>query len=210
MMAITQIFPPARNRKKSRDMHPESTCGCTLKEPVCSLWSGIQACRHGEEGKSLAFPSRVFLSVFYECGINALLVFWQPLWAQRTEQLFPRGLFLQLCCYFPFLDQGRLWALMLRQGHPFASLTVPGEEAVIAPREASLPAPDFFLPHLGFADEGAQVCLWVTIQSGHSHLYSSIIKNIIKNILITKIFCCYIRKVLCFAWAWAWVLAGKG
>lgn len=104
---------------------------------------GLQTC---EEGKSLALPSRVFLSVFYECGITALLVFWQPLWAQRIEQLFPRGLFLQLCCYFPFLDQGRLWALVLRQGHPFASPTVPGEEVVIAPREASLPAPDFFTP----------------------------------------------------------------
>lgn len=155
-------------------MHPESTRVCTLRHPVCSLWSGIQVCRHGEQGKSLAFPFRVFLSVFDEVGITAILVFWheiifQPLWAQRTEQLFPRGLFLQLCCYFPFLDQGRRWALVLRQGHPFAALTVPGEEVVSAPREGSLPAPDLFLSHLFFADEGAQVCLWATIHSGHPH-----------------------------------------
>lgn len=130
-------------------MHPESTRVCTLGDPVCSLWLGNQVCRHGEEGKSPVFPFRVFLSVFDECGIPALLVFWheiifQPLWVQRTEQLFPRGLFLQLCCYFPFLDQGRLWALVLRQGHPFTFLTVPGEEVVIAPREGALPDPHLF------------------------------------------------------------------
>lgn len=151
-------------------------CSITLPPgPGCDLWSGIQVCRHRRgEVSSLFFPG-CFSLYLVNTEISALLVFCheiifsQPLWAQQTEELFLKGLFLQLCSCFPFLAQGRLWALVLRQGHPFTALIVLGDEVVFAPGEGSLPAPGLFL-HLGFGNEGAQACLWAAVHQGRPHL----------------------------------------
>lgn len=90
--------------------------------------------------------------------ISGLLVFWHKIIfspnlsiVQKAELLFPEGLFMQLCCCFSFLAQGRSWGVVLRQDHLLAALKILGEEVVIAPREGSLPAQGLFL-HLGFGD----------------------------------------------------------
>lgn len=152
---MTQIFPPIRNRKKSKletwtlRAHP---CVPLERPSVQSLVGdpGLQTWWRGE-GSSLSFqgvPLCIWCLWNYcpTCILTRNSFPTSP--SSEDWTAFPRGLFLQLCCYFPFLDQGRLWALVLRQGHPFASLTVPGEEVVIAPREGSLPAPDIFYPIL--------------------------------------------------------------
>lgn len=179
MMAMAQIFPSIKNRKKSKSET------CTLRAHVCAPWktqcaasgqgSGLQIWWRGKVS-SLSFqgvPPCIWWMWNYCPTCILTLNYFPTSLSSEGWTAFSQGFIFAIVLLFPLPGPGQTVSPAVETGASVCFSDSPRRGGCKCSQGRVSASLRSFLPHLGFADEGVQVCLWATVHSGHPHLLSS-------------------------------------